>query len=307
MLKKLLSVCTFGALILFLCASVNPPKQTAILFDLNGVLFRLSKMKSLQHLGIGTTISYIMQGGKMDTLEMPDRHTTLEGKLFAILHQLDPEELPNEELMPLHKNAVLPKIMRDWLAGTVDSYDAITRIHNQIDYLASRNEFFINKTEIDLMKKIATLVFDPEVRAEIYKPIKKGVDLVKSCKKRGYEVYLISNMDTKLVELLQEMHPEIFELFDGKIISAEVNTIKPYPDIYMYTLLNYNLDPDNCYLIDDQHENLLGAEAVGIDGFLCDHRKYKNVVKAMKKEGLLEKANLKKKHVAKIAQDSRGA
>jgi putative hydrolase of the HAD superfamily len=296
MIKKLFSAFTFSALILFLCASVNPPKQTAILFDLNGVLFRLGTMKAAGHLGIGTTLSYMMQGGR-----------NLDERFFALLELIDPEDYPHEDLMPLHKNTVLPKLMRDWLTGTVDSYDAITRVHNQIDYLASKNEFFINKTEVVLMKKISTLVFDPEVRAEIYKPIKKGVELVKACKKRGYEVYLISNMDKKLVELLHEIHPEIFALFDGKIISAEVNTIKPYPDIYMYTLLNYNLDPDNCYLIDDQHENLRGAEVVGIDGFLCDHRKYKNVIKAMKKEGLLEKADLKKKSSGKSELGSRDA
>lgn len=305
MVKKLFSAFTFSTLILFLCASITPPKQTAILFDLNGVLFRLGRMKSMGHLGLGTMLSYMMQGGTLTQTDDPTQDN-LEARLFKLLHELDPEEYPHEEIMPLHKNAVLPKVMRDWLAGTVDSYDAIKRIHNHIDYLAGKNEFFINKTEVDLMKRISTLVFDPEVRAEIYKPIKKGIDLVKACKKRGHEVYLISNMDKKLVELLHEMHPEIFELFDGKIISAEVNTIKPYPDIYMYTLLNYNLDPDNCYLIDDQHENLRGAEVVGIDGFLCDHRKYKNVINAMKKEGLLEKADLKKKNSSKNAQGSRG-
>lgn len=292
MLKKVLSACTLSTLILFLCASITPPKQSAILFDLNGVLFRLGRMKSVGHLGLGPMLSLMMQGGNPEQLEE---------KLFKLLHQLDPEEYPHEDLMPMHKNAILPKVMRDWLAGNVDSYDAITRIHNHIDYLASKNDFFINKTEVQLMKRISTLVFDPEVRAEIYKPIKRGVDLVKACKKRGHEVYLISNMDKKLIELLHAMHPEIFDLFDGKVISAEVNTIKPYPDIYMYTLINYNLDPDNCYLIDDQHENLRGAEVVGIDGFLCDHRKYKNVIKAMKKEGLLEKADLKKKNSEKSA------
>jgi HAD superfamily hydrolase (TIGR01509 family) len=297
MMKKILSACTFGALMLFLCASITPQKQTAILFDLNGVLFRLGRMKSVGHLGLGQMLSLMAQGGNPEQLEE---------KLFKLLHQLDPDDYPPEALMPLHKNAVLPKIMRDWLAGTVDSYDAIKRIDHHIDYLASKNEFFINKNEAELMKKVSTLVFDPEIRAEIYKPIKKGVELVKACKKRGYEVYLISNMDKKLVDLLHLMHPDIFDLFDGKIISAEVNTIKPYPDIYMYTLLNYNLDPDNCYLIDDQHENLLGAEVVGIDGFLCDHRKYKNVIKAMTKQGLLGKSDLKKKNSAKTAQDSRG-
>lgn len=290
MKKKLLFTGMFSLLILFLCSSITPKKTQAILFDLNGVLFRLSKGKSLRHLGVGDTLFYVMQGYKTEQLEE---------KFFKMLHLLDPENYPNEDLMPMHKNAVLPKIMRDWLTGTVNSYDAITRTHNLIDTLASDPTFFANKTEVKLLKKITILVFDPEVRSEIYKPIKDGIDLVRACKKRGHEVYLISNMDTQLIELLKELHPEIFELFDGTVISADINTIKPYPDIYMYTLLAYNLRADRCYLIDDQEENIRGAQEVGIKGFLCNHRKYSDVVKEMIKEGLIEKSDIKRRESEK--------
>lgn len=291
MKKKLLSTAVFSALALFLGASITPPKTTAILFDLNGVLFRLSSLKSAGHLGIGTTLSYVMQGGKIEHLEE---------KFFKILHQLDPDLYPNEELMPMHKEAVLPKIMRDWLTGTVDGYDAITRVNNRIDYLASTKDFFANKTEVELIRKITSLAFDPKIRINIYKPIKKGIELVRACKKRGHEVYLISNMDVELVELLKEIHPDIFELFDGTIISANINTIKPYPDIYMYTLMAYNLNPDHCYLIDDQHENLRGAKDVGIQGFLCDHRKYRDVIREMVKQGLIDRSDIRKKESEEI-------
>ena len=286
MIKKLFYTGTFALLTLFLCTSITPQPTQAILFDLNGVLFRLGKMKSACHLGIGSTLSYVMKGYKIEELEE---------KFFAILHLLDPDTL-SEDLMPLHKNVVLPKIMRDWLSGTVDSQDAIKRIMERIDSLASDKTDFANKTEINLLKKIALLVFDPEIRADIYKPIKEGIELVRACKKHGHEVYLISNMDTALIELLKAAHPEIFSLFDGMVISADIKTIKPYPDIYMYTLLAYNLNPDNCYLIDDQHENIRGAEDVGFKkGFLCDHRKYNDLVKAMIAEGLIEKSDIKRK------------
>jgi putative hydrolase of the HAD superfamily len=297
MIKKLISTGIFCTLILFLCASITPPKTHAVLFDLNGVLFRLGKMKSALHLGLGTTISYIAKGGNMGKIER---------NFFEVLHQLDTENHNNNEddLMPMHKEAVLPKIMRDWLTGTVDSYDAIERVNNRIDYLANDTDFFINKTEVELMKKIATLVFDPAIRADIYKPIKKGVELVRACKKRGHEVYLISNMDTQLIELLKKLHPEIFELFDGTIISADIKTIKPYPDIYMYTLLAFNLNPNHCYLIDDQNENLDGAKAVGMNGFLCNYRKYGDLVKEMIKEGLIDKSDIKRKDAAQTEQCS---
>ncbi len=296
MMKKLLSTGLFCTLMLFLCASFTPPKTSAILFDLNGVLFRLGKMKSLQHLG-GSIIAYMIKGGNTDELEE---------KLFKLLHELDPEHHAHDDLMPLHKNVVLPKIMRDWLTGTIDSYEVITRIHNHIDVLAVENKFFESKTEMLLMKKITTLIFDPEVRADIYKPIKDGIELVRACKKRGHEVYLISNMDTQLIELLKKEYPDIFNLFDGTIISADIKTIKPYPDIYMYTLIAHNLHPADCYLIDDQHENLRGAEAVGIKGFLCDHRKYDDLVKEMMKAGLIEKSHFKKKESQKTELCSRG-
>lgn len=295
MMKKTAYTGIFSLLILFLCASITPPKTTAILFDLNGVLFRLSKMKSAGHLGIGMTLSYIMKGGNMDELKK---------KYFDILHQLDPDH-PTDDLMPLHEEAVLPKVMRDWLAGRVDTQDVITRLHQRIDYLAAETAFFATKVEVRLMKKIVTLAFDPETRAEIYKPIKEGIELVRACKKRGHEVYLISNMDSAIIPRLKELYPEIFELFDGTIISADINTIKPYPDIYVYTLIAYNLDANSCYLVDDQHENIRGAEHVGIQGFLCDYRNYNEVVQAMIKEGILRKADLRKRLSAKNEQGSR--
>lgn len=295
MIKKTGIIGIFCLLIVFLCSSITPPKTPAILFDLNGVLFRLGRMKSARHLGVGATLRYIMKGCSTDQL-----HT----KLFTLLHDLDPEHHTHDDLMPTHNDIVLPKVMRDWLMGTVDSYDIMHRLHNRIDYLAAETDFFSNKTEVKLMKKVADLAFDPELRAEVYKPIKDGVELVRACKRRGHEVYLISNMDTHLVTILKAEYPEIFELFDGIIVSAEVNAIKPHPEIYVYTLLAHNLHPDNCYLIDDQHENIRGAEEIGIKGFLCNHKKYKDTTNSLIKHGLLEKSDIKKKEIAQTEQYS---
>ena len=66
-----------------------------------------------------------------------------------------------------------------------------------------------------------------------------------------------------------------------------------------------------CWKLADRHGVRLrrryrkAAEAVGIKGFLCDHRKYDDLVKEMMKAGLIEKSHFKKKESQKTELCSR--
>lgn len=276
-----------GILALVLCSSQKKP-SSAILFDLNGVLFRLSRGKTAQHLGIMTSIAYTAGGNSF---------AELEEKLFRVLDSIDPEQCDHTELMPRHNGKSLPKIMRDWLAGCINSQNAIERMEQKINELASLG-FFKSKREVKLLKRLAHIVFNPTLRARIYKPIKDGIELVRECKEHGHQVYLISNMDSELVSLLREKHPDIFELFDGTIISGDISALKPHPEIYLYTLINHNLNPETCVLIDDQIENIEGAEHIGMQGILCNHKEYHLVMNALIEKNLItSKKNSKIKKI----------
>ncbi|MFI5332764.1 MAG: HAD-IA family hydrolase [Candidatus Babeliales bacterium] len=270
-------------------------KPSTVIFDLNGVLFTISKKKAMGQLGFLDIISYTAMGRSL---------TDLEDTIFDVLDQLRPyfkcyhcahENDEHDELIPLHKGKPLPHIMRDWMQGEISGEEILAKALPYVDKLDAEKQF-CNKQEKRLVKRTIEMLFDPEIRADVSKPIKAGVKLVERCKRLGHKVYLMSNMDIEFVDLLKEKYPEIFDQFDGVIISADVKKLKPYRDIYTHTLKKYKINPATCYLIDDQEENIQGAHRHGITGILCDFHHYKEVRNELRKYGVLPPLKKKKQH-----------
>lgn len=78
-----------------------------------------------------------------------------------------------------------------------------------------------------------------------------------------YQLFVISNFHLKAYHYLKEKH-DFFSNFDGIVISAEINSIKPELEIYQYLLATYSLNPAECIFIDDSAQNISAAEEVGI-------------------------------------------
>ena len=56
------------------------------------------------------------------------------------------------------------------------------------------------------------------------------------------------------------------------ICSCEEHTVKPEPRIYEILLERYGLTPSETLFIDDREMNIEAAAALGIHGFVFDHR-----------------------------------
>jgi len=254
-----------------------------VIFDLNGVLFEISKNKALSHLGFLDTINYIFSGKKPDDLQ---------NKMFDILcsmRQENPEKLAlkasGDILVPMHKDRVLPKIFCDWMKGIISTEEITKQTHNKLDTLS--DDYYSSKLEKRLIRKIAGMMFDPALRCKLYKPITKNIKLLKKCKKLGLKTYLLSNMDTQLIELLQAKHPEIFGLFDGIVISADVKMMKPHTNIYAHALNEFGLNPYESCFIDDEQMNVAGAQQSGITAIQFDGEKPKETRKQLVAIGVL--------------------
>lgn len=256
-----------------------------VIFDLNGVLFGVNQQQALSHLGYMDVIAYTtMQGKKI---------SHLQDKVMAILHGLrDQCTTPHcknrtqESLEPLLDGEPLPHIMRDWMQGEITGQEIQNKAFAYINALKDE-KFFCSSQEKSLAKKALQLIFDPKTRCTMYHPIKQGVELLKQCKTLGYRAYLLTNMDSEFMEQLKKKHPQIFELFDGMIVSAEVQAIKPYPAIYKRLLKEFGLQADQCYLIDDQAENILGAKNLGLHAIRCEDKNFVAVRKELKKLNVL--------------------
>lgn len=254
-------------------------EDTNVIFDLNDTLFTINTHKALSRLGFGDILGYFLSG---------KRTADLENTLFKVLDSIRPQKNLHkaDALIPMHKGRPLPLLMQEWMVGSLTSQDIIDTVIPHIDHLA-REGFFASKREERIIKKTVLMMFDPQIRCDLYQPIKRGIKLAQQCKQAGNKVYLLSNMDTDLINLLSAKHPDIFELFDGIIISADVNAMKPHKDIYEYTLATYHLDPERSYFIDDEQENIEGAQQVGITGIHCNYKHYKKIKHQLKELGLL--------------------
>ena len=96
--------------------------------------------------------------------------------------------------------------------------------------------------------------------------------LVKDIKCTGGRIYLLSNISIGFAEGYRACPwiKALFSHFDGLVFSGPVGLVKPHEDIFHYLLEKYDLHPEECIFIDDRQENISGAEAVGIQGYLFD-------------------------------------
>lgn len=86
-------------------------------------------------------------------------------------------------------------------------------------------------------------------------------------KEKGYKIYLLSNYS----KVLFEQHTKdsgFMEIIDGKVVSYEVNVLKPDRRIYEYLLEKYGLEPSECIFFDDRIENVEAAVNIGMKGIL---------------------------------------
>jgi epoxide hydrolase-like predicted phosphatase len=103
-------------------------------------------------------------------------------------------------------------------------------------------------------------------------PIEGTVKLLEQLKQKGYKIILLSNFHLKAFEIIYERYP-FFKLADEMVISARINLIKPYREIYEHLLSSLNLKAEECLFIDDTLANIEGAEKLGINSILFENPK----------------------------------
>lgn len=94
-------------------------------------------------------------------------------------------------------------------------------------------------------------------------------DLVKEMKEKfGVKIYLLSNISKYFAEHVGEI--ACLENFDGLVLSSTCNYTKPNREIYEHICTKFSLIPEECIFIDDRKDNIEGAEAFGINGYVFD-------------------------------------
>lgn len=109
--------------------------------------------------------------------------------------------------------------------------------------------------------------------------IQKNIDLIHIYQKKGYKVYILSNIPEDSYIYLKE-HYNFIDQVDGGIYSYQHKLIKPDVKIFEVLLDQYDLKANECIFIDDKKENIRAAERLGFYTiWLKDHAKLATLLK----------------------------
>jgi putative hydrolase of the HAD superfamily len=143
-------------------------------------------------------------------------------------------------------------LRNDYDRGTVDSREYYR------DVLA--------KLSVDVDMKLIDEIIETDFNSWKYINM-ETVALMEDVKKAGYTLGILSNMPHDFLAWARENLP-VFSLPQVGLFSCEVNLVKPEEAIYQQLLSMLGAKGEEVVFFDDKIENIKGAEAVGINGFV---------------------------------------
>lgn len=94
-------------------------------------------------------------------------------------------------------------------------------------------------------------------------------ELVRYIKRQyGVRVLLLSNISTYFAEHADEI--DVLREFEACVFSAVIGKVKPSADIFEYVCQKYGMLAEETVFVDDNPNNIKGAQSVGITGYLFD-------------------------------------
>lgn len=95
-------------------------------------------------------------------------------------------------------------------------------------------------------------------------PIHETVEIFRQLKKsEKYKTYALTNWQAGLFDIALVRY-DFLHWFDGRVVSGEEKTRKPFPEFYQRLLDRYNVKPSEAIFIDDSLRNIKAAEAMGL-------------------------------------------
>ena len=94
-------------------------------------------------------------------------------------------------------------------------------------------------------------------------PIEQTIELIRELTITANRLFVLSNMHLASIAYLEQRY-DIWEMFDGIVISSRIKKVKPEIQIYEHLLKLHQLEPNETVFIDDMPENLEAAASLGI-------------------------------------------
>jgi putative hydrolase of the HAD superfamily len=129
--------------------------------------------------------------------------------------------------------------------GALTEPELIERLQSRIGATRPEVEVILDAVRHSLVEKPETL------------------QLIRALQARGTPLYCLSNMPGSIYTHLRQRH-DFWDVFNGIVISGEVQMMKPEPEVFRHLLATFNLRPEESVFIDDLLANIESARQVGL-------------------------------------------
>ena len=137
-------------------------------------------------------------------------------------------------------------------------------------------EIMCREIPAELHDEVSRMILDHEGEMP---PIEEMYSIVKTLKENGYKIYLLSNCPSWFDEFKKSV--PAFEFFDGFIVSARYNLIKPGKEIFNVLFKEFSLNAEECFFIDDSPANVTTANEIGMTAHCCSKHEISKLIDAL--------------------------
>ena len=153
---------------------------------------------------------------------------------------------PEPELRAVLKEALFGHA--DWRMfdrGTLTEPELIQRLRRRLGPTQPEVQVILDAVRNSLVEKPETL------------------ELLRSLQGQGTPLYCLSNMPASIYAHLRQRH-SFWDVFNGIVISGEVQMMKPEPEVFLHLLATFGLRAEESVFIDDLPANIESARQVGL-------------------------------------------
>ncbi len=232
-------------------------QKPAVVFDLGGVLFKTNKPIVLkEQVGPGVAMRYAVRHACFSSKAITKKWFEFLDEVYA-LHGRTLSYANQRIIIKNEFGIKIPAYLIEWLCNSMTGTQIYKEIEAAVEILGlpdTKRLFMLNMSKNFLAHDF--------IKSRLF--IEQTFRFIEDLKKEGYPLYVLSNWDSESFCELKKNYPDLFALFDGIMISADVKRAKPDPDIYQAFEKRF---PHHHYLlIDDQEDNIAAALNQGWTG-----------------------------------------
>lgn len=175
--------------------------------------------------------------------------------LHGVVFRFDPLLAIRDALYTPHKRKLILAALNPYLI-----WDVIKLIHSSAVVEEAIMNIAIKYPHLSDLIPLALKMANEQV------PIAPTIELIEQIKKNGFRLFVFSNIGEHSAQILKDKYPQIFEMFDGVLVTTAKDNylMKPSEKAFIKFLNQFDFEKEQIIFIDDKQSNIHVARKLGI-------------------------------------------